>query len=216
MKAVIFDLDGTLLDTLDDLMDSCNATMQHFSFPLHTKEEIRNFVGNGLGVLIEKAIPGGKENEKFEEALDYMRRHYATNWQNKPRPYDGVLALINELNERGIKTGIVSNKPDEQVKELASLYFSSAISPETAIGEKEAEGIRRKPWPDSVLAVMEKLSVKKEDCVYVGDSDVDLATAKNAGLKCISVCWGFRSESFLKEHGATTLIHQPRELLNLI
>lgn len=216
MKAVIFDLDGTLLDTLEDLTDSTNRALTKNEFSTHTIEEIRTYVGNGLAVLIERAIPGGRENPKFQNTLHDMQEDYAKNSQVKTKPYDGVLSLINQLNERGIKTGIVSNKPDAQVKDLAAIYFSSAISPETAIGEKEAQGIRRKPNPDSVLAVIDKLGVKKEDCIYVGDSDVDIQTAKNAGIPCISVTWGFRSEAFLKEHGASKIIHQPHELLNLL
>ena len=216
ITTVIFDLDGTLLDTLEDLTDSCNKTMNTLGLPEHTIDEVRTFVGNGLGVLIEKAIPDGKNNPLYEKAFSLMRENYAQNWQNKTRPYDGVLDLIAKLNERGIKTGIVSNKPDEQVKELAELYFKGFIKKEAAVGEKESLGIHRKPAPDSVYEVMKQLNAEKANCVYVGDSDVDLATARNAGIPCISVAWGFKTEAFLRSLNAQTIIHSPEEVLDLI
>ncbi len=214
-KAVIFDLDGTLLNTLDDLADSCNQVLEKNGFPTHTIDEVRMFVGNGLGVLIEKALPSGKENPQYQKVLQEMRETYANNWQNKTRAYDGVLDLINELSSCGVKMGIVSNKPDAQVKELASLYFKG-IPASCAIGEKESEGIKRKPSPDSVFAVLKKLGVEKHEALYVGDSDVDIKTANNAGLFCVSVLWGFRSEDFLKANGAKCFIKTPSELLEIV
>ena len=215
-EAVIFDLDGTLLDTLEDLTDSCNKTLSELNMPLHTIDEVRTFVGNGLGVLMELAVPGGKENPRYEEALSLMHKNYASNSQNKTKPYDGVLDLIAHLNKKGIKTGIVSNKPDDQVKVLADLYFKGHIDPSCAVGEKESAGIKRKPAPDSVYEVIRQLGADKEHSVYVGDSDVDLATARNAGIPCISVCWGFKTEAFLKEHGASKLVHRPEEIPALL
>ncbi len=211
--AVIFDLDGTLLDTLEDLAGSCNEALVRCGFPPRTIDEVRQFVGNGLGVLMEKAVPGGRQNPRYEEALQEMRGCYARNWHNKTKPYDGIPELMAALREQGIRAGIVSNKPDAQVKELAAMYFSGSIGCGAAVGEKEREGVRRKPYPDSVLAVMGILGADRQHTVYVGDSDVDIATARNAGIPCISVCWGFRSRSFLLEHGAQTIVRQPQDVL---
>ena len=214
IEAVIFDLDGTLLNTLEDLTDSCNAALKKFNFPERSIEEVRGFVGNGLEKLMERAIPLGKENPQFSECFAQLKSEYAKNWQNKTKAYDGVLDALNELNSRGIKTGIVSNKPDEQVKELASLYFSAYINPQTAVGERP--GIKRKPAPDSLNEVIKILGVNKSAVVYAGDSDVDIETARAAGIRCISVSWGFRSKEFLQEHNATLIVSNTKELLDVI
>ena len=213
-KAVIFDLDGTLLDTLEDLTDSCNQALTGLGYPAHTIAEVRQFVGNGLGVMIEKALPGGRGNPDYDKALDRMREIYSANYQNKTKAYDGVLDLIERLKERGVKMAIVSNKPDAQVKELAALYFKS-IPQEAAIGENEAAGVRRKPYPDSVYTALKALGANKEDAVYIGDSDVDMATARNSGLPCISVSWGFKTREFLQEKGASPIVDRPDEVLGL-
>lgn len=213
-KAVIFDLDGTLLNTLDDLADSCNETLRQMNFPLRSIDEIRQFVGNGIAKLMELAIPDGKENPEYEKSVLLMKENYAKNWQNKTRPYDGILDLISTLHRMEIKTGIVSNKPDAQVKELAEYYFSFSIKRETAVGD--IEGRNRKPAPDSVLEVMRILEVGKNETVYVGDSDVDIKTAKNAGIPCISVTWGFRDRNFLLNSGAQNLADKPEEILKYL
>ncbi|WP_296013000.1 HAD-IA family hydrolase [uncultured Treponema sp.] len=213
-KAVIFDLDGTLLNTLDDLADSCNETLHQMNFPLRSIDEVRQFVGNGIAKLMELAIPDGKKNPEYEKSVLLMKENYAKNWQNKTRPYDGILDLISTLNEMKIKTGIVSNKPDAQVKELAEYYFSSSIKRETAVGD--FEGRNRKPSPDSVLEVMRILEVNRDETIYVGDSDVDIKTAKNAGIPCISVTWGFRDKNFLLNSGAQKLADKPEEILKYL
>ena len=213
-KAVVFDLDGTLLDTLEDLTDSCNQTLASLGYPAHTIDEVRQFVGNGLGVMIEKALPGGRTNPDYDKALATMREIYAGNCLNKTGPYTGVLELMDALKERGIKMAIVSNKPDAQVKELADLYFK-AIPKEAAIGENEAAGVRRKPAPDSVYTALAALGEDKSAAVYVGDSEVDMATARNSGLPCISVAWGFRSRDFLAGQGASPIVDKPEEILSL-
>lgn len=213
-KAVIFDLDGTLLNTLDDLADSCNETLRQMNFPLRSIDEIRQFVGNGIAKLMELSIPDGKENPEYEKSVLLMKENYAKNWQNKTRPYDGILDLISTLHRMEIKTGIVSNKPDAQVKELSEYYFSSSIKRETAVGD--IEGRNRKPAPDSVLEVMRILEVGKNETVYVGDSDVDIKTAKNAGIPCISVTWGFRDRNFLLNSGAQNLADKPEEILKYL
>lgn len=212
IQAVIFDLDGTLLYTLEDLADSCNEALRFFGYPERTLDEVRQFVGNGLGVLAELALPDGKNNPQYEAVLQKMRDCYAKNWQNKTKPYDGVPEMLDILIERGFKCAIVSNKPDAQVKELATLYFPTTVS--FAVGERE--GIRRKPFPDSLNSVMENLHVDKKYVVYVGDSDVDIKTAANAGVACVSVCWGFRSKEFLIQNGASQIISKPTELLELL
>lgn len=213
-KAVIFDLDGTLLNTLDDLADSCNETLRQMNFPLRSIDEVRQFVGNGIAKLMELAIPDGMKNPEYEKSVLLMKENYAKNWQNKTRPYDGILDLISTLNEMKIKTGIVSNKPDAQVKELAEYYFSSSIKRETAVGD--FEGRNRKPAPDSVLEVMRILEVSRNETIYVGDSDVDIKTAKNAGIPCISVTWGFRDRNFLLDSGAQKLVDKPEEILKYL
>lgn len=213
-RAVIFDLDGTLLDTLEDLTDSCNEALTRLGYPTHSLDEVRQFVGNGLGVMMERALPGGKSNPDYDKTLDSLREIYSGNYQNKTKAYPGVLDLIERLKERGIKMAIVSNKPDAQVKELAAIYFKS-IPEEAAIGENEAAGVRRKPFPDSVYTALKLLGEDKESAVYVGDSDVDMATAKNSGLPCISVSWGFRSREFLLGKGAGTIVDKPEEILRL-
>jgi phosphoglycolate phosphatase len=212
IQAVIFDLDGTLLNTLDDLADSCNEALRSFGFAERTVDEVRQFVGNGLPVLAELAIPDGKNNKQYDAFLAKLRECYAHNWQNKTKPYDGIIDMLHALAANDIRCGIVSNKPDAQVKELSCLYFKEEVS--VAVGERE--GIRRKPYPDSLNSVMEQLNVDKKFVVYVGDSDVDIHTAANADVACVSVSWGFRSRQFLIENGASQIITQPGQLLELL
>lgn len=209
MKAVIFDLDGTLLDTLGDLTDSVNMALGKYGFPLRTQEEVRSFVGNGLRNLMLRATEGGEENPLFEEMFVYFKEYYRTHCNIKTAPYEGVLELMKELKDRGIRMAIVSNKFDAGVKALNEKFFSEYT--DAALGERE--GIRRKPAPDSLHEVLQTLQIGKEDAVYVGDSDVDIQTAKNAGVGSISVSWGFREESFLIENGAEVIINKPIELL---
>ncbi|MCI7396778.1 MAG: HAD-IA family hydrolase [Spirochaetia bacterium] len=214
IKAVIFDLDGTLLDTIQDLADSCNKTLEQLGMPPRTLEEVRSFVGNGIARLMEQAVPKGKDNKDFEKSVELMKKNYSSNWHNKTKPYDGIMDLISALKERGIKIGINSNKPDPQVKELARLYFSEVVDETTAVGEKE--GFKRKPFPDLANEIIRIMGVEKEEVIYIGDSEVDVATARNAGIKCISVTWGFRSRKLLEENGAKIFADKPEEILNLI
>ncbi len=216
IRAAVFDLDGTLLDTLSDLADSCNETLREFNFPERTLDEVRCFVGNGIRRLMERAVPGGETNADFERCVIRMKEIYAKNSLNKTIPYPGIMEMLGGLKKRGVKIGIVSNKPDSEVKHLASVFFADFIPACAAVGEKESEGVRRKPAPDSVFAVLKNLSVKNENAFYAGDSDVDIATAENAGMPCVSVCWGFRSRDFLLEHGAKILVSTPDEILDLI
>lgn len=212
MKAIIFDLDGTLLDTLEDLKNAVNAALEHYKMPRRSLDEVRSFVGNGLRNLMIRAVPDGEENPKFEEALSFLKDYYAVHCKDNTGPYPGIMEMLDELKERGITMAIVSNKIDSAVKELDKEYFDGYMS--AAIGEME--GIARKPAPDTVLKALEECNLKPEDAIYVGDSDVDIATAKNTGIPCISVSWGFRDTAFLKEHGATQIIDSPAELLELV
>lgn len=211
-KAVIFDLDGTLLNTLDDLADSTNYALSRFGYPTRTIEEVRQFVGNGVAKLIERAIPEGKNNPNFEKCLAIFKENYAQNMYNKTAPYNGIIEMLSNLKSRGIKIAVVSNKFDLAVKELCKKYFEGFI--DFAAGENEAQGIKKKPAPDTVISVLNEFNFASEDAVYVGDSDVDIMTAKNSKMPCISVTWGFRDEKFLLENGATILINAPSEIYN--
>lgn len=211
-KAVIFDLDGTLLNTLDDLADSTNYALSKFGYPTRTIDEVRQFVGNGVAKLIERAIPEGKNNPNFEKCLAIFKENYAQNMYNKTAPYNGIIEMLSNLKSKGIKIAVVSNKFDLAVKELCKKYFEGFI--DFAAGENEAQGIRKKPAPDTVISVLNEFNFAPEDAVYVGDSDVDIMTAKNSKMPCISVTWGFRDEKFLLENGATILINAPSEIYN--
>lgn len=211
-QAILFDLDGTLLNTLDDLMDACNHALRSVGEPERTREEVRQFVGNGIGLLMERAIPGGRSHPRFREALADLKSYYQTHSQVKTKPYPGVLELMEALSEQGALLAVVSNKPDAAVKLLCGQYFSRYVT--VAIGERE--GVRRKPAPDTVLTALRALGAEPDSGVYVGDSEVDVATARNAGLPCISVTWGFRDPEALLEAGAETLVDTPKELLALL
>ncbi|MBQ2329423.1 MAG: HAD family hydrolase [Oscillospiraceae bacterium] len=206
---VIFDLDGTLLNTLEDIKDSVNATMRHFGYAERRLDEIRAFVGNGAGNLIARCLPGGRDEPGFDDILAWYDGYYTEHSLIKTAPYPGIIDLLRELNRREFKLAVVSNKQDPVVKTLARKFFSGLIS--VAVGE--SAGVARKPAPDSVLSAMRELWSEPFECVYVGDSEVDIATARAAGIPCISVSWGFRSRELLKDHGAATIISKPSELL---
>lgn len=212
IKAVIFDLDGTLLDTLEDLWASTNAALTQYGFPARTLEEVRAFVGNGVKNLMLRALEISEPQEcpQFEEILAAFKAHYAVHSNDRTRAYPGVPELLSQLKRAGIGMAIVSNKLDAAVRQLNQIYFSEYIA--VAIGENEAAGIRKKPAPDTVFAALKQLGVGAEEAVYVGDSEVDIATAKNSGLPCISVTWGFRDEACLAVHGAKKLYHTPEEV----
>lgn len=212
IKAVIFDLDGTLLDTLQDLSNAVNAALEQEHMPQHSVDEVCQFVGNGVKKLMERAIPDRENNPAFARTYQYFREYYAAHCKENTKLYPGIEELLEELEACGIKTAIVSNKMDPAVKILNEDYFSGKM--DAAIGESEE--VPKKPAPDMVHKALEELQIAPKEAVYVGDSDVDIETAKNSGLSCISVTWGFRSEAFLKEHGATQLVHKPNEILLLI
>ena len=206
----IFDLDGTLLNTLDDLAASVNYALRTHGMPERTLDEVRSFVGNGVRLLMERAIPEGAANPRFEETFATFRAYYMEHSLDTTRPYDGIPEMIHTLKQRGCRLAVVSNKFYAATQELIRHFFPEIT---VAIGEHEAEGIRKKPAPDTVFEALRQLEVGKEKAVYVGDSDVDLQTARNSGLPCISVLWGFRDHDFLLAHGATTFISRPEELL---
>ncbi len=207
-ETVIFDLDGTLLNTLEDLADAVNYALREMQMPERTIGEVRNFVGNGVRRLMELSVPDGFANPRFEETFTKFKEYYGVHCNDKTKAYDGVLQLLRELKDEGYALAIVSNKLDSAVKELAEIYFEGIVS--VAIGEKE--GVLKKPAPDTVYKALEELHMPAESAVYVGDSDVDIMTAKNAGLSCISVLWGFRDEEFLHAHGATQFARIPEDV----
>lgn len=211
-EAVVFDLDGTLLNTLEDLTDSVNAALSAYGHPQKTIEQIRTYVGNGIRNLMKRSIAGGEADPDFEKIFQAFKEHYKVHCQDKTKPYDGIMELLQTLKARGIKMAIVSNKADFAVKELNEYYFKGFDM--VAIGERE--GISRKPAPDSVFQALKELGVPAERAVYVGDSDVDLETARNAKIPCISVLWGFRDEQLLKEHGAAYFANTTEEICSLL
>lgn len=212
IKAVIWDLDGTLLDTLDDLAASTNAALAQHGMPARTREEIRAFVGNGVRRLIMRAVPDGEENSAFEDVLSSFVAHYAAHSQDHTKPYDGILTVLDALSAMGMRHAIVSNKIDFAVKELSRAYFGERM--QVAVGDDPAR--RKKPAPDSVWEAMRQLGVTAEETIYVGDSDVDVITARNAGIPCAAVSWGFRSEECLKDAGAQMIAQTPQELMEMI
>jgi phosphoglycolate phosphatase len=206
---VVFDLDGTLLDTLDDLAAAVNHALTAFGLPVRTKEEVRGFIGNGIAKLMQRAV--GYEHSRFDEILAEFKRHYGAHCADKTQPYEGVLPLLQRLKEKGVRTAVLSNKADFAVKALADTYFKGLLL--EAVGENESLGIRKKPAPDALFAVMERLGVSNNQTLYIGDSEVDIQTAKNAGVACACVTWGFREKAFLEKNGAEIFIDEPNELL---
>lgn len=215
----IFDLDGTLLDTLQDLANSVNYALRRHHMPEHSTDDIRRFVGNGVRLLMERAVPDGARNAQFDAAFATFRQHYMLHSLDTTRPYDGIPELIHELKARGCRMAVVSNKMMAATQELVHHFFPDIP---VAIGENEEAGIRKKPAPDTVFEALRQLGVSHgpsslgllpSDIVYVGDSDVDIQTARNSGISCISVLWGFRDRDFLLAHGATAFAERPMDIL---
>lgn len=206
----VFDLDGTLLDTLGDLAASVNYALRTHGMPEHSIDDVRCFVGNGVRKLMERAVPDGPDNPQFEAVFSIFRAYYMEHAQDTTRPYEGIPETLAALKAQGCRLAVVSNKMRKATEELCRHFFPDTI--EVAIGEDEAAGIRKKPAPDTVFEALRILG-DKGDAVYVGDSDVDIHTAHNAGIPCISVLWGFRDKDFLLQHGAKTFISAPSELL---
>lgn len=201
---IIFDLDGTLLNTLEDLKDSVNYTLLQFGLPERTIDEVRSFVGTGARNLIRKALPGKDTDPAVEEALAVFQKYYAAHSQVKTAPYTGILQALAEISAR-YPVAIVSNKPDGATKALCARFFPGIY----ALGE--SSDCKRKPAPDMVFQAMQTIGA--ETCIYVGDSETDVETARNAGASCLSVLWGFRDKACLQEAGATHFCDNPADLL---
>ena len=214
INTVIFDMDGTLLNTIEDLTDSVNYILDMYNMPQKTVEEVMHFVGSGSGKLIERAIEGGRENKLFDRILEDYEKYYCDHCNIKTGPYKHIPELLKELKARGYKLAIVSNKPMDAVKELAEKYFNEYV--DTAIGV--TKDLKRKPAPDECLEAMRELGVQKEECIYVGDSEIDHMTAQNTGLPCISCLWGFRTKEELLKAGAgsNTFVQDPLEILDIL
>lgn len=211
-KLAVFDMDGTILDTLEDLKDSTNFALEKCGYPTRSYDEVRRFVGNGIRKLIERAVPEGLTVEQIDRVHEVFTEHYKVHCADKTKAYDGIKPLLEKLRASGVKTAVVSNKADYGVQELCKEYFDGLF--DYAVGERE--GIRRKPAPDAVNEALRVLDIDKSEAVYIGDSDVDFETAKNAELPCISVLWGFRDEEFLREKGATLFVRDPAEIYDII
>ena len=211
---LIFDLDGTLLNTIEDLANSTNYALNTLGYPQKTVEQVRNYVGNGVAKLIERAIPNGRANRDFEQCLEIFKENYSKNMYNKTAHYDGIIEMLKQLRINGYKVAVVSNKFDAAVKELCKKYFPDMI--DVAIGENEAGGIKKKPAPDTVSKALKELNGKTSDAIYLGDSEVDIQTAQNSNMPCISVTWGFKDKDFLIQHGAKILVNTPHEIIEYL
>ena len=204
----IFDLDGTLLDTLEDLAASTNFALRQSGLPEHSIDDVRLFVGNGVRKLMERAVPDGEHHPLFEQTLATFREHYLRHSQDRTQPYPGILPMLKRLRSHQKQVAVVSNKFQTATEELCIHYFPALV--DVAIGESKE--IRKKPAPDTVREALRRLGANSSDAVYIGDSDVDIETARNSGLPCISVLWGFRDREFLVHHGATDIVERPDEI----
>ena len=212
---LIWDLDGTLLDTLQDLANSTNYALRTWGLPERTIDEVRQFVGNGVRMLMTRAVPQGEAHPHFEEIFDTFKSHYVEHCQDNTCLYPGIAETLQALKARGIRMAVVSNKLQAGVTELHEAWFKDTI--DVAIGERPE--VRRKPAPDMVMAALSELASSAHDpirAIYIGDSEVDILTAANAGIPCISVLWGFRDKDFLIQNGATTLVSHPQEIISLV
>lgn len=206
-KTVIFDMDGTLLDTIEDITDSANHAMEVCGHAVYSPEKMKDFVGNGARWLIEQALGGNADTALVDKGCEAFKAYYNAHG-TKSRPYPGIPELLQELKARGIKSAVVSNKFHAAVVPTSEKHFGDLIG--IAIGE--SAGIRRKPAPDTVLKALNDLGADREGAVYVGDSEVDIATAKNVGIPCISVTWGYKDEAFLRSMGGEHFAHTTDEL----
>jgi phosphoglycolate phosphatase len=204
----IFDLDGTLLDSLTDLAISCNYALRINNMPERTIDEVRCFVGNGVKKLMERAIPNGLQNPAFEKTYADFRQHYLVHNLDNTKPYPGIIPLLKRLHSEGKNIAVVSNKFYAATQDLVKHFFGEYIT--VAIGERE--NIRKKPAPDTVFEALRQLDASSAGAVYIGDSDVDVMTARNCNIPCISVLWGFRTKEFLIKNGATTFVTAPDEI----
>ena len=210
-KAIIFDMDGTLLYTLDDLHEAVNAALRVYGYNSRSWNEIRDFVGNGVPKLIERALPNGRNSIHYEKVLAEFFIQYEKNVDKLTRPYEGIIPLLDKLKSKGVLLGVNSNKYDSAVSTLCSKYFPQI---DCALGARE--GVEIKPSPVGALEVMKNLGVKPIECLFVGDSDIDIKTAQNAGMVSVGVTWGYRSAESLVNAGADYIINSPEALLELV
>lgn len=211
-RLIIFDMDGTILNTIDDLADCTNYALRKLGLPERTLGEVRNFVGNGIAKLIDRSVPAGTDAVIRDKVYEQFTAYYKEHCADKTRPYDGIVELLGKLHESGYKTAVVSNKADFAVQDLCAEYFDGLF--DMAVGAKD--GVAKKPAPDSVNEVLDRLGIDRQDAVYIGDSDVDIATAANSGLDSIIVEWGFRDREFLIQHGAKVLVKKPEDVMSFI
>ncbi len=211
-ELAVFDMDGTILNTLDDLTDATNHALRTFGYPEHTIEEVRFFVGNGIAKLIERATPEGTSEEDRAKVRAEFMTYYKVHSADKTGPYPGITDLLGRLRAAGVKTAVVSNKPDPAVRDLCKTYYDGLF--DAAVGDMEGQAV--KPAPDMCLKVFKELGMGPENAVYIGDSDTDIQTARNAGLDEILVSWGFRGRQFLTEHGAKNICDTPDEVYDVI
>ncbi len=212
ITTIIFDMDGTVLNTLDDLTDSVNYVFSKFGLPTRSRDEYRQFFGNGIGYAMKCAAPEGTPDSLIEEMIPVFKEYYDIHCLDKTGPYEGIIDLMKELRNSGCKMAIVSNKIDSAVKELNERFFSEYVS--VAIGERP--GVNRKPAPDMVSAALSELGSSPDEAVYIGDSEVDLMTAKNSNLPCIAVLWGFRGKEFLIKNGASAFAKTPEDIISYL
>lgn len=212
ITTIVWDMDGTVLNTLIDLRDSVNYVLKKYNMPEHTIEEYRHYFGSGIRYALECAVIEGTPSETIDEMLPIFKEHYDVHCLDNTCPYDGILDAMKKLKEKGYKMAIVSNKIDSAVKELNEKFFKEYV--DVAIGE--TPGTKRKPAPDMVEQALKELGSSKKESIYIGDSEVDLQTARNSNLPCISVLWGFRDRDYLIEQGATTFAETPEELIQLL
>ncbi len=212
IDTIIFDLDGTLLNSLEDLRVSVNYALYGFKYPKQTLDMVRRNVGNGIEKLMERSLPDGKDNVNYEVCLEIFKEHYKTHMSVNTKPYPHIIETLAALKSRGYKLAVVSNKFDAAVKPLCQKYFKSLI--DVAIGQ--SKDTKKKPAPDTVYMALDELESSAETSIYVGDSEVDIQTAKNSGMDCISVSWGFKTKEFLEQNGASVIIDTPLEIFNYI
>lgn len=211
-KVIIFDLDGTLLYTLEDLMNSVNYALNKYAYPTRTMEEISSFVGNGVKHLLKQALPQGIEDNEFEQCFDCFKEHYSEHCCELTHPYEGVLETLKILKDKGLKIGIVSNKFQSAAEEVCEFYFKDLYD----IVMGESEECRRKPSPDGINKICERYGVEKDEVIFFGDSEVDIKTAENASVYCVSVLWGFRDREFLTENGASLFVNNPLDIVDMV
>lgn len=209
---ILFDLDGTLLDTLEDLTDSVNLMLEKEGYPARTSDNIKAYIGNGARELIRKALPEGISEEEISRCLSEYRKIYRRNMFHKTHPYEGITETLQILKRMGVRIGVVSNKPNDATREMCSIYFGDSV--DAAIGDNSER--RKKPEPDNILEVLSQMGSNRENTLYVGDSEVDVATAKNAVLDCAGVAWGYRPKELLMEMGADYIIVNPLQLIDMI